>query len=186
MIGIHTDITQRKLLEVELERQAHLDYLTGISNRRYFMDQAEFELNRARRYSTPLSLFMLDIDFFKQINDTRGHAAGDVVLKKLAEVCQQTLREVDIFGRIGGEEFAILLPGADINAAAEVAERLRAQLASTVVQFESGQPVHFTVSIGVTTLTHPNDNIDMLLSMADKALYDAKNNGRNRVCVAAG
>ena len=110
MLGTNIDITDRKHLQFDLERQAHIDYLTGVNNRRHFMALAELELNRSIRYGNPLSIFMMDIDYFKKINDSHGHKIGDVVLKKLAEVCSETLREVDIVGRIGGEEFAILIP----------------------------------------------------------------------------
>jgi diguanylate cyclase (GGDEF)-like protein/PAS domain S-box-containing protein len=178
------NITERKLFEVELKRQAHTDHLTGVSNRGYFMDQAEQELNRAIRYDSPLSLYMLDIDFFKKVNDSYGHKIGDLVLIKLAEVCKQTLREVDIIGRVGGEEFVILLPETDLDKATEVAERLRESIAKSKVPLESGLPLHFTVSIGVTSLVSKDDNLDVLLNLADKALYEAKENGRNRVCVA--
>jgi diguanylate cyclase (GGDEF)-like protein/PAS domain S-box-containing protein len=178
------DITERKLFEVELKRQAHIDYLTGVSNRGYFMVQAELELSRAIRYDNPLSLYMLDIDFFKKVNDSYGHKVGDLVLIKLAEVCRQTLREVDIIGRIGGEEFVILLPETNLAEATEVAERLRDSIAKSKVPLESGLPLHFTVSIGVTSLISKHDNLDVLLNRADKALYEAKENGRNRVCVA--
>ncbi|MGB8409781.1 MAG: diguanylate cyclase, partial [Gallionella sp.] len=108
------DITEHKLFEAELKRQARIDHLTGVSNRGYFMEQAELELSRAVRYNKPLSLYMLDIDFFKKVNDSHGHKVGDLVLIKLAEVCRQTLREVDIIGRVGGEEFVILLPETDL------------------------------------------------------------------------
>ena len=178
------DITERKLFEVELKRQARIDHLTGVSNRGYFMDQAELELSRAVRYGKPLSLYMLDIDYFKKVNDSYGHKIGDLVLIKLAEVCRQTLREVDIIGRVGGEEFVILLPETDLVEATEVAERLRESIAKSKVPLEGGLPLHFTVSIGVTSMVSRDDNMDVLLNLADKALYEAKENGRNRVCVA--
>jgi diguanylate cyclase (GGDEF)-like protein/PAS domain S-box-containing protein len=178
------DITERKIFEAELKRQAHIDHLTGVSNRGHFMVQAEQELSRAVRYDNPLSLYMLDIDFFKKVNDNYGHKIGDLVLIKLAEVCRQTLREVDIIGRVGGEEFVILLPETDLVEATEVAERLRESIAKSKVPLESGLPLHFTVSIGVTSLVSKDDNMDVLLNLADKALYEAKEKGRNRVCVA--
>jgi len=178
------DITERKLFEVELKHRAHIDYLTGVNNRGYFMEQAELELSRAVRYGSPLSLYMLDVDFFKKVNDSHGHKVGDLVLIKLAEVCGQTLREVDIIGRLGGEEFAILLPETNLAKANEVAERLREAIAKAKVPLESGLPLHFTVSIGVTSLVSKDDNLDVLLNRADKALYEAKEKGRNRVCVA--
>lgn len=178
------DITERKQLENTLKFQAQTDFLTGVSSRGYFMEQAELELNRALRYSNPVSVLMMDIDFFKQINDTYGHRAGDNVLKELAEACRQTLREVDIIGRIGGEEFAILLPETETEVAAKVAERLREVLAMAKVPLEAGgQAIHFTVSIGLTSLSNPQDNIETLLNLADRALYQAKNSGRNKVCL---
>ncbi|MEI7843834.1 MAG: sensor domain-containing diguanylate cyclase [Gallionellaceae bacterium] len=175
------DITERKQYELELERQAHLDYLTSLNNRRHFMHLAEVELSRSVRYKNSLSLFMMDIDFFKKVNDTYGHKAGDTVLIKLAEICRKTLREVDIVGRIGGEEFAVLLPETDKVMAVEVGERLRANIESTEVTIESGLPINFTVSIGVTSLKAKDPHLDMLLSLADKALYEAKESGRNKV-----
>lgn len=175
------DITERKRLLLELERQAHTDFLTGVSGRGYFMQQAEQELARTIRYNCDLSLFMLDIDHFKHINDTYGHKGGDLVLKKLAMICQQVLREVDIVGRIGGEEFAVLLPETDKDQAFEVAERLRDAIATTEVAIENGLPVRFTASIGVTSLISKDENLDVLLNIADKALYQAKNGGRNKV-----
>lgn len=137
------------------------------------------------RDSNPLCTLMMDIDFFKQINDDYGHMAGHNMLKKLAEVCQLTLRKVDIIGRIGGEEFAILLPETQMDVAAKVAERLREALARIKVHLETGgQPIHFTVSIGLTSMSTREDNIDVLLNVADNALYQAKNSGRNKVCIA--
>ncbi|MBU3736151.1 MAG: sensor domain-containing diguanylate cyclase [Methylobacterium sp.] len=175
------DITERKHLLKDLERQAHLDYLTGLHNRGYFMHLAEIEVARAVRYSSHLSLMMMDVDNFKKVNDTHGHKAGDLVLKKFAEICHDTLREVDIIGRIGGEEFAVLLPETDIDEAMEVAQRLRQKIASTKVGIDHGLPLRFTISIGVSALSPNRENLDVLLSFADKALYLAKESGKNRV-----
>lgn len=177
------DITQLKNLENDLRKQAQTDYLTGVSNRGYFMAQTEQELSRAIRYGNPLSLFMLDIDFFKQINDSHGHKIGDAVLRELTELTRQTLREVDVIGRIGGEEFAILLPETGNEEALEAAERLKNVIANKKIPLEGGLPLKFTVSIGVASLVSRTDNVDVLLDMADQALYEAKNSGRNKVCV---
>lgn len=185
MIGIHTNIMARKMLELELEQKAHIDYLTEVNNRGHFMEQSEKELVRALRYENPLAILMLDIDYFKKINDSYGHKVGDAVLKKLAEICKQTLREVDIIGRVGGEEFAILLPETDKDLGAEVAERLRVAIAETKIPMKDGLPVQFSVSIGVASLASKDDNMDVLLNRADQALYEAKKTGRNKVCVAA-
>jgi len=175
------DITERKQFQTELERQAHLDYLTGLNNRGHFMQIAENELSRAIRYQTSLSLLMMDIDHFKAINDTHGHKAGDKVLQAFADMCRHTLRTIDVVGRVGGEEFAILLPETDLDQAMEVAERLREAMMNAKVGISQGLPLRFTVSIGVTTLSADNENIDELFDAADKALYSAKTAGRNRV-----
>ena len=183
MTGSHADYTQRKNLELELSRQAHLDYLTGLSNRRHFMAQGEVELSRAIRYGKPLSLLMLDIDHFKNVNDTYGHQVGDTVLQALSEISLATMRQVDVVGRLGGEEFAVILPETEANEAIEVAERLREAVAKMEVTIPVGLPIHFTVSIGITTLNNKDVDIDMLLNQADKALYVAKETGRNKVCI---
>lgn len=184
LLAVAVDITERKLFQQELEQQAHIDYLTGVNNRGYFMQQAEAELARSIRYNNKLSLLMLDIDLFKQVNDNYGHKVGDSALIKLAEVCHEVLREVDIIGRVGGEEFAILLPETSKSEAAEVAERLRVVIANARVPMEHGLPIPFTISIGVSSLSSKDDNLDVLSSNADKALYEAKKTGRNKVCVA--
>ena len=181
MSGIHTDITAQKMVEFELVRQAHTDHLTGFNNRGHFMQQAELELRRAVRYGGALSIFMMDVDHFKKINDTYGHKVGDLVLQKLAAVCRDTLRMVDIIGRVGGEEFAILLPETAEQEAIRVAERLRQAIANAKIPLGHGLPLSITVSIGITSLMSKDDNIDVLLSVADKALYEAKNTGRNRI-----
>ncbi len=179
------DITERVSLYDKLERQATTDYLTGISNRRYFMERGEVELARAQRYGNVLSLFMLDIDRFKVINDMHGHHVGDLVLQQLGAILRGELRNIDLVGRLGGEEFAVLLPETDPEQAFVLAERLRNAIASTEVVRETGLPLRFTVSIGVATLGQKAINLDTLLAQADLALYEAKATGRNRVCVAA-
>jgi diguanylate cyclase (GGDEF)-like protein/PAS domain S-box-containing protein len=177
------DITERKRLQKELEQRAHIDYLTKVNNRGYFMLLAEQELLRAIRYDRKVSLFMLDIDHFKKINDMHGHKSGDIALQRLAEICRNALREVDIIGRIGGEEFAILLPETDKSVAYNLAERLRTNIAKTEVKILSDLSIYLTVSIGVSVLSANGKSIDVLLQMADKALYEAKNSGRNKVAI---
>jgi diguanylate cyclase (GGDEF)-like protein len=163
-----------------LEKQAHTDPLTGLANRRHFFEVAEAELARSRRYETPLSLLMVDIDHFKEVNDAHGHRAGDRVLQQLAKTCLEVLRNVDVVGRVGGEEFAILLPETDVGGAVEVAERLRTAIEAVGIPREEGVPLRVTVSVGVSSLAG-NANLDTLMSEADDALYDAKHRGRNRV-----
>jgi len=165
----------------ELERRAYSDYLTGLANRRYFLEKAENELARARRYGEELSILMLDVDHFKQVNDRYGHKVGDIVLQKLAEVCRSTLRDVDIIGRLGGEEFAVLLPKTGSVQAMEAAERLRTALAAAQVNQDNAISLHFTASLGVATFSKEDTHFDSLLNRADKALYKAKNWGRNCV-----
>ena len=125
---------------------------------------------------------MFDVDHFKAINDQYGHQVGDLVLQKLVIECRGHLRTEDIFGRIGGEEFAVLLPETRIEAAIEIAERLRMVTANTFLVLENGKSLHVTISVGVTSCSCIDD-IDLLLSQADKALYNAKNSGRDKVCI---
>ncbi|MBI1273727.1 MAG: diguanylate cyclase [Alphaproteobacteria bacterium] len=174
------DISQRKQLEAELFHQATTDALTGISNRRHFLDQGEQELRRARRFARDLTLLMLDIDHFKAINDTHGHAAGDIVIQQVVKACQDELRQTDLIGRLGGEEFAILLPETGMKAATETAGRLRAAIADRKIP--AGKiAVQCTISVGLTQLEAQDGDIDALLARADAALYRAKQAGRNRV-----
>lgn len=168
----------------ELERQAHSDFLTELANRRHFLELAEGELARTLRYGKTFSLLMLDIDHFKAVNDSRGHKAGDVVLQKLARAMQAALREVDVVGRMGGEEFAVILPETNAKEAWEAAERLRLAIAATDIEVDGGAPLRVTVSIGIATLTDKLNDIDAMLRQADEALYAAKHGGRNRTGAA--
>jgi diguanylate cyclase (GGDEF)-like protein len=182
LVGVTRDITERVKLQKELENQARKDFLTDLPNRRYFLVLAEQELNHAQRYSKPLSILMMDIDFFKSINDRCGHKSGDLVLQKLAKVCVQLLRDVDVIGRMGGEEFAILLPETPGTFSLDVAERIRHALENVEVVVEQhSAPLKFTVSIGASTLDNREVTVDKLLQEADAALYQAKNSGKNKV-----
>ncbi|MDD2701800.1 MAG: diguanylate cyclase [Sideroxydans sp.] len=183
VVAFH-DISERKQLERELRRRAQTDVLTGLYNRRHFYELADQELARARRYGKPLAMLMLDLDHFKKVNDTYGHHAGDAVLRKLSEVCIATLREIDVIGRYGGEEFVVLLPETDARRALEAAERLRHALSEADVALAGGEMLRFTVSIGVANLVATDPDLDSLLKRADKGLYEAKKLGRNRVCVS--
>ncbi|WP_051260983.1 sensor domain-containing diguanylate cyclase [Desulfovibrio inopinatus] len=175
------DITEKKLAEQRLQELATTDELTGIANRRHFMRQARHEVERARRYNLPLSLIMLDIDHFKMINDAYGHEAGDRALRAFADIIRKSLREIDIFGRLGGEEFAVALPITTQDGAAIAAERLR-RAVSTLRITAHPEPFSFTVSLGVAQLD--NSDLDNLLKRADAALYKAKSNGRNQISLA--
>ena len=174
------DITQRKIMEDELKRLASTDPLTGANNRRSFLEKGANELLRSLRYKHPLSLLMIDVDHFKTINDTYGHNAGDVVLKALVSKSAKILRGTDILGRLGGEEFAVILPETDDQKAIEVAERLRKGLSELIVKSEEG-PIQFTVSIGLAMVKDATDNLVSIMSRSDAAMYKAKENGRNRV-----
>ena len=175
---------ENKKVREELERRAYHDYLTGLANRRHFFERAEEEIARRSRHGGALSVLMFDIDHFKQINDFYGHSTGDLVLKKVAQITLETLREIDLVGRIGGEEFAVLLSQTGLDEAVRVAERLRISIEKSEIVLNEGLPPHFSVSFGVTEAGARNINIDTLLNRADKALYEAKESGRNRVCVA--
>lgn len=177
--GMVQDITTQKLREQELHRLATSDALTGLANRRHFMERMEQERARAKRFNTRCGLMMVDLDHFKQINDRFGHATGDRVLKAFAHTATSRLRQIDIIGRIGGEEFAILLPGTDLAGAEILAERLR--LAVAEITFADLDALQVTTSIGITLITAQDDEVDTPLSRADKAVYAAKHNGRNRV-----
>ncbi|MFA6505462.1 MAG: GGDEF domain-containing protein [Treponemataceae bacterium] len=182
---LQLDETMRnlRLSEQNLKHMARTDPLTGTNNRGYFLELLRAEIDRCRRYSHTFSVLMLDVDYFKSVNDTHGHAAGDEALRTIIGVFQSCgLRQSDFWGRLGGEEFAIALPETELQAAAEAAERLRANLAKTPVLFENLN-FFISISIGVSQF-RPDDDLESLLRRSDKAMYEAKQTGRNRVCLA--
>jgi diguanylate cyclase (GGDEF)-like protein len=170
-------------VEREYERLASVDPLTGILNRGRFMELAEQELLRAKRYERPLTVIALDIDRFKGINDAHGHGAGDAVLQAVARSAEETLRSMDLLGRLGGDEFAAILPETSSAQAVPVAERLRLALQELAVD-DREQAVHFTVSIGLAGRGPEDETLESLLRRADDALYASKQAGRNRVVAA--
>jgi diguanylate cyclase (GGDEF)-like protein len=169
----------RNALE-EVERLAITDSLTGLYNHRHLFELAGRELQRARRYQLPLSVMMVDIDEFKRVNDTYGHAMGDQVLQGIAECCRKELREVDVIGRYGGDEFVALLPETGLSAACQVAERLRKSIAERMIDTKAGR-ITVTASLGIAVLDDEHPTPESLLDRADQALYVAKQNGRNRI-----
>ena len=166
-----------------LEALASIDPLTGAGNRRHFLEQAKAEISRAKRQGLPLSVIMLDIDFFKSVNDRFGHETGDKVLAALAATIHATLRSGDVFARMGGEEFIVMLPGQGLAEALQMAERLRLLIAQNEVP---GCPARITVSAGLAGLENESDEIVDLLRRADRGLYRAKSQGRNQVCRGQG
>lgn len=185
-------------LENQLEMLATTDSLSGAFNRRHFTQCAEIEIERAARYGHTLALLILDIDHFKNINDGFGHHAGDVAIRAVADACRDTLRQCDHLGRMGGEEFAILLPETDLEAASQLAERLRVNLENLKIQVENAasfsmsksesgatNDLSLTVSIGVSAWQGASDSLVALLQRADNSLYEAKHLGRNKVVVSA-
>ena len=173
-------VIEHQHLEEELKRQATTDGLTGLMNRRHFLSRCGEELKRVRRYEESVAFLILDIDHFKQVNDTFGHATGDDALRWIAVACNEVLRETDLLGRIGGEEFAALLLGADAAKAMRISERLRKNIQDTVFHDAQGQAIPLRVSIGATLGISRDETVTDLMKRADKALYQAKAEGRNR------
>lgn len=175
------DITERERTQAELRAMATTDFLTGLANRRHFIARMTDELARMqRRDSLDAAVLMLDLDHFKGINDRYGHATGDAMLKHFASLLQSELRKVDTAGRVGGEEFAILLPGALPADARVFADRIRSKVEDSPLS-ENGDTIGITVSIGITAMQGSDVSADTALNRADEALYRAKANGRNRV-----
>ena len=175
-------VLERACVQKELVQLATTDFLTDAHNRRHFMQSVGAEIQRAGRYGRPLALLMLDIDFFKKVNDERGHAAGDEALKAFVVLARDLLRDQDVIGRMGGEEFAIALPETTQEAAVVVADRLRQRLAKLEIPVGGGAPLSLTTSIGVAECKiKEGEGLEACLSRADVALYRAKALGRNRV-----
>ncbi|HZV64128.1 MAG TPA: GGDEF domain-containing protein, partial [Telluria sp.] len=171
----------RKRMDAELLLLATTDFLTGLPNRREFMARLDDELARLQRsVDESAAVLMLDIDHFKTVNDEFGHATGDAVLRHMAGLMRAGQRKIDTLGRVGGEEFAVLLPGASLEAAAAYAERLRQSVAETPLVNE-GREIAITVSIGIASIRPQDASADAALIRADRALYNAKDAGRNRV-----
>jgi diguanylate cyclase (GGDEF)-like protein/PAS domain S-box-containing protein len=178
------DITDQRDASESRRRVHACDQLTGIANRRSFFEAAERELSRARRAPRQLSLILFEADHVERVNDSHGHPAGDAVLQHLAALLTATFREVDLVARIGGEEFAVLLPSTGVHSAALVAERLRAAVASRPVEV-AGRLIHCTVSAGIATTDDGATLLDALIKRADIALHEAKAAGRNRIVIAS-
>lgn len=173
------DITEYKLLTQKLHELAVTDDLTGIYNRRHFIENVNRELYRSKRASRPLSIIMFDIDHFKSINDTYGHPVGDEVLKKITAMISGNLRSIDIYARYGGEEFIICLPEAALEDAKNVAEKIRSIVEETIMQ-DTNNNFKVTISLGIASLSQDTDALEQIIEQADKALYKAKQSGRNK------
>ncbi len=171
------DVTERKRLESALRKSSHRDPLTGAANRRYFFERADEEVLRARRSGSALSVITFDVDHFKRINDQWGHAVGDQVLISVCASVDPVLRAHDLFARMGGEEFAVLMPDTSLDSAFAAAERIRQKL-----EFDGAGDVAYTVSAGVASWMGEHESAKRTLQRADAALYEAKRSGRNRTC----
>jgi len=182
--SIERDLTRYKKMERQLANMALFDSLTGALSRAAFMQHAEKEFKRAQRYSRPLSVIMLDIDHFKKVNDQYGHAAGDHVLQIFVEAIEEEIRSTDVIGRIGGEEFALLLPDTTHSAAGYLAERVRQRI-NKYPYIAGKMLIEVTASLGVAVQTPDDADFGTMLQRADEALYAAKHGGRNRVTIAA-
>lgn len=183
--GIAIEISEQKQLEEALTVLANTDALTGLANRRCFLQNLAREFERSRRHARPFAVIGFDMDHFKTVNDCHGHAGGDIVLKDIAVLVLQTLRGTDLAGRLGGEEFAIFMPETGSVAAAEVSERLRRMVADRIMHSPGGEPIQVTISIGVTCMRAEDKHPDEMLARADAALYKAKSEGRNCVIIDA-
>jgi diguanylate cyclase (GGDEF)-like protein len=181
MIVTDTDITERKRKEARLKYLSAHDSLTGLYNRNELEKRIAREVLRAARYSHALSVFMLDIDHFKQINDTHGHRVGDTVLCRLSRVLERSIRKIDFLARYGGEEFVIILPETPLPKARELAQRLCSHVAELSVAINDDKELRLTISIGIASFPEHAQTWVYLLEMADLAMYSAKKAGRNQV-----
>jgi diguanylate cyclase (GGDEF)-like protein len=185
--GVRIDISRLKQAELALEQLAYIDSLTGALTRRRFLDLAQVEWARAQRHGQPVALLMIDLDHFKTVNDRWGHAGGDTVLRAFAATAGEVLRGSDLLGRVGGEEFAVLLPQTDRDGAMVLARRLQQLVHANPVLLAQGMAA-YTVSIGVAAAEPgaPGGRVEALMQAADTALYRAKGQGRNLVLLADG
>jgi diguanylate cyclase (GGDEF)-like protein len=171
-------------LQAQLLEMVNRDPLTKVHSRRYLMDCLEIESARTLRENEPMSLLILDVDYFQLINDRYGHGNGDHVLQEIAQVCESTLRPYDVIARFGGEEFVVLLPSTSLLEACNIAERIRENVAVRTIELTSGEAIQSTISIGISQFISPDPKCKHLLSHADKGLYKAKHNGRNQWAIA--
>jgi len=178
---LNASLAEKEMLVQSLKELATRDGLTGLYNHRTFYKLLEDELARAQRFNRPVSLLMLDIDHFKHVNDTYGHLAGDAVIKGLSELLGRQARAIDRVCRYGGEEITVILPETGLEAAASMAERMRAAVEAQPFDINAGAPVRITVSIGVASWPAQADNVQTLMAAADAAMYAAKQRGRNRI-----
>jgi diguanylate cyclase (GGDEF)-like protein/PAS domain S-box-containing protein len=174
------DITEKKKLQDHLERMATIDELSGLLNRGQFIRVAQLELNRTRRYEGNMAILMMDLDYFKGVNDTWGHAAGDAVIAQFGKLLEASFRSSDVCGRMGGEEFAVLLTNTTAKVSLRAAERFRKKVETTSFLYRN-QEIRLTVSIGISEITNDADTLDTILSKADEGAYESKAAGRNRV-----
>ncbi len=184
VLAIISDITERKRMEEKLQRLATHDALTGLYNRGEIEYLVAEELGRTKRYKRQLTLFLIDIDNFKWINDTWGHPIGDLALRSFAKILSTVIRECDRAGRYGGEEFLVMLPETGLEQAGQMAERLVSGMRTIPVEIGGGDSIHLTVSMGVAGYPQHGNNRDQIISAADKAMYSAKRAGRDRLCLA--
>ncbi len=191
ILAIDRDISRRKQTEEEryklikeLERISQIDGLTDLLNRQYLDKRLSQEISRAKRYGNDLSLMMFDIDNFKEINDKYGHIIGDKILQKIASVLKETLRDTDIAGRFGGDEFIIILVQTDLNVGLQVAQRIHAQIEKAKIPFKKRRYIGFTVSMGVCQYNNKIESLEDFITKVDEALYRAKQSGHNKICEA--
>lgn len=180
-LGIKEDFTDKRQFGLELERLTRIDFLTNIYNRRYFVEMAENELVRNKRYTNDSAFLMIDIDHFKQVNDRFGHSVGDQALKEVTEVCMENIRGTDFMGRLGGEEFGVYLINTDLAEAMVVAERIRENISNIKIKSDDGVEFKLTVSIGITKPISVDEKLNDIMKRADQAMFQAKHLGRNKV-----